>query len=242
MNETTVVQAKPAAESHYFTPEHDILMFNEHAYIKRMTACGFDAQQAESLAAEQGDLLNNLATRVDVDNINVSFDKVYMRFQDVDQRFVEIDLRFDQIDQRFVEIDLRFDQIDQRFVEIDQRFVEIDQRFVEIDLRFDQIDQRFVEIDQRFDQIDQRFVEIGQRFEKVEQSIEELRQEMKQEFTDIRQNMATKEELEEMRQNMVTKKDLDVAISNAKEDMAKWMVGQLILIVGFIFTLNKFTL
>ena len=48
MNETTVAQAKPAAESHYFTPEQDILMFNEHAYVKRMTACGFNEQQAEA--------------------------------------------------------------------------------------------------------------------------------------------------------------------------------------------------
>ncbi len=140
MNETTVAQAKPAAESHYFTPEHDILMFNEHAYVKRMTACGFNEQQAEALAAEQGDLLNNLATRADIKKIDRRFDKV------------------------------------------------------------------------------------------------------EQEIKDIRQNMATKEELEDIRQNMATKQDLDVAISHAKTDMAKWMVGQLILIVGFIFTLNKFVL
>ena len=31
-------------------------------------------------------------------------------------------------------------------------------------------------------------------------------------------------------------------MANNKTDMAKWMVGQLILIVGFIFTLNKFAL
>ena len=146
MNETTVAQAK-TAESHYFTPEHDILMFNEHAYVKRMTACGFNEQQAEALAAEQGDLLNNLATRADIEKIDRRFDKV------------------------------------------------------------------------------------------------------EQEIKDIRQNMATKEELEGIRQNMATKLDLDVAINrvkadmaNAKTDMAKWMVGQLILIVGFIFTLNKFVL
>ena len=48
MNETTVAQA---AETHYFTPEQDILMFNEHAYIKRMTACGFNEQQAEAPAS-----------------------------------------------------------------------------------------------------------------------------------------------------------------------------------------------
>ncbi len=72
---------------------------------------------------------------------------------------------------------------------------------------------------------------IDRRFDKVEQEIK-----------DIRQNMATKEELEDIRQNMATKQDLDVAISHAKTDMAKWMVGQLILIVGFIFTLNKFVL
>ena len=74
MNETTVAQAKQAAETHYYTLERDLLMFNNHAYIKRMTACGFNEKQAEGLAAEQGDLLNNLATRVDVDNINTSFE------------------------------------------------------------------------------------------------------------------------------------------------------------------------
>ncbi len=66
-------------------------MFNEHAYVKRMTACGFNEQQAEALAAEQGDLLNNLATRVDVDNINASFEKVYLRFDEVDKRFEKVE-------------------------------------------------------------------------------------------------------------------------------------------------------
>ena len=85
MNETTVAQAKPAAESHYFTPEQDILMFNEHAYIKRMTACGFNEQQAEALAAEQGDLLNNLATRADIKKIDRRFDKVEQEIKDIRQ-------------------------------------------------------------------------------------------------------------------------------------------------------------
>ncbi len=85
MNETTVAQAKPAAESHYCTPEQDILMFNEHAYIKRMTACGFNEQQAEALAAEQGDLLNNLATRADIKKIDRRFDKVEQEIKDIRQ-------------------------------------------------------------------------------------------------------------------------------------------------------------
>ena len=204
MNETTAVQAKPAAESHYFTPEHDILMFNEHAYIKRMTACGFDAQQAEALAAEQGDLLNNLATRVDVDNINASFDKVYMRCNGIDQRFEKVEQSIEELRQ-----------------EMKQEFTDIRQNMA----------------------TKEQLEEMRQNMATKEE-LEEMRQNMatKEELEEMRQNMATKEELEEMRQNMVTKKDLDVAISNAKEDMAKWMVGQLILIVGFIFTLNKFTL
>ena len=83
MNETTVAQAKPAAETHYFTPEQDILMFNEHAYVKRMTACGFNEQQAEALAAEQGDLLNNLATRADIKKIDRRFDKVEQELKQI---------------------------------------------------------------------------------------------------------------------------------------------------------------
>ncbi len=83
MNETTVAQAKPAVESHYFTPEQDILMFNEHAYVKRMTACGFNEQQAEALAAEQGDLLNNLATRADIEKIERRFDKVEQEIKEI---------------------------------------------------------------------------------------------------------------------------------------------------------------
>ena len=74
------------------------------------------------------------------------------------------------------------------------------------------INRRLDEFDQRFDEIDRRFNKVEQRLDKLEHNVEALRQE------------------------------IDVAISNAKEDMAKWMVGQLILIVGFIFTLNKFTL
>ncbi len=90
MNETTVAQAIPAAETHYFTPEQDILMFNEHAYVKRMTACGFNEQQAEALAAEQGDLLNNLATRADIKKIDRRFDEVDKRFEKIEQEIKDI--------------------------------------------------------------------------------------------------------------------------------------------------------
>ncbi len=179
MNETTVAQAKQAAETHYYTLERHLLMFNNHAYIKRMTACGFNEKQAEGLAAEQGDLLNNLATRVDVDNINTSFEKVY--------------LRFDEVDKRFEEVDQRFDEVDRRFEEVDQRFDEVDRRFEKVDKRFDEIDRRFEKVDQRFDVIDRRF-------EKVEQSIDTLRQEI----GDIRSNMATKQELDNAISNAKT--------------------------------------
>ena len=85
MNETTVAQVTQAAETHYFTPEQDILMFNEHAYVKRMTACGFNEQQAEALAAEQGDLLNNLATRADIKKIDQRFDTVERSVEELRQ-------------------------------------------------------------------------------------------------------------------------------------------------------------
>ena len=58
-----------AAAGHYQAVMKDALTFDSHGYVKRMTDGGFNEQQAETLAAEQGDLLSNLATRQDMEAI-----------------------------------------------------------------------------------------------------------------------------------------------------------------------------
>ena len=54
----------------------DTLVFDSHGYVKRMTDGGFNEQQAEALAAEQGDLLSNLATRQDMEAVREDIETI----------------------------------------------------------------------------------------------------------------------------------------------------------------------
>ena len=58
-----------ATTGHYRPVMKDTLVFDSHGYVKRMTDGGFNEHQAEALAAEQGDLLSNLATRQDMEAV-----------------------------------------------------------------------------------------------------------------------------------------------------------------------------
>ncbi len=65
----SVTKSAETTPGHYQALAKDRLIFDSHGYVKRMTDGGFNEQQAEALAAEQGDLLNNLATRQDIDGV-----------------------------------------------------------------------------------------------------------------------------------------------------------------------------
>ena len=65
----SVPKTTEAMPSHYQALVENKLIFDSHGYVKRMTDGGFNEQQAETLAAEQAELLNNLATRQDIDGV-----------------------------------------------------------------------------------------------------------------------------------------------------------------------------
>ena len=73
-----MTETKPigATAGPYQAVVKDTLIFDSHGYVKRMTDGGFNEQQAETLAAEQGDLLNNLATRRDIETVRDDLDIV----------------------------------------------------------------------------------------------------------------------------------------------------------------------
>ena len=73
-----MTETKPigATAGHYQAVEKDTLIFDSHEYVKRMTDGGFNEQQAETLAAEQGDLLSNLATRQDIETVRQDIETV----------------------------------------------------------------------------------------------------------------------------------------------------------------------
>ena len=66
MNET---RSTKVVVGHYQPATKDTLIFDSHGYVKRMTDGGFNEKQAAALAAEQADLLNNLATRQDIETV-----------------------------------------------------------------------------------------------------------------------------------------------------------------------------
>ena len=73
MTETKPIEA---AAGHYQAVMKDTLIFDSHGYVKRMTDGGFNEQQAETLAAEQADLLSNLATRQDIVTVRQDIETV----------------------------------------------------------------------------------------------------------------------------------------------------------------------
>ena len=73
MNET---RSTKAAVGHYQPATKDTLIFDSHGYVKRMTDGGFNEKQAAALAAEQADLLNNLATRQDIETVKDDLETV----------------------------------------------------------------------------------------------------------------------------------------------------------------------
>ena len=70
----SVSKSTKAAAGHYQALMKGRLIFDSHGYVKRMTSGGFNEQQAEALAAEQAELLSNLATRQDIDGLRNDFD------------------------------------------------------------------------------------------------------------------------------------------------------------------------
>ena len=72
----SVPESAKAATGHYQALMKGRLIFDSHGYVKRMTSGGFNEQQAEALAAEQAELLSNLATRQDMDGLRNDLDGV----------------------------------------------------------------------------------------------------------------------------------------------------------------------
>ena len=88
-----MTETKPigATAGHYQAVMKDTLVFDSHGYVKRMTDGGFDEQQAETLAAEQGDLLSNLATRQDIETVKGDLEVVKNDLEEVKKNMVTKD-------------------------------------------------------------------------------------------------------------------------------------------------------
>ena len=88
-----MTETKPigATAGHYQAVVKDTLIFDSHGYVKRMTDGGFNEQQAETLAAEQGDLLSNLATRQDIETVKDDLEVVKNDLEEVKKNMVTKD-------------------------------------------------------------------------------------------------------------------------------------------------------
>ena len=91
-----MTETKPigATAGHYQAVVKDTLIFDSHGYVKRMTDGGFNEQQAETLAAEQGDLLSNLATRQDIETVRQDIKAVRDNLEEIKKNMaIEDDLK-----------------------------------------------------------------------------------------------------------------------------------------------------
>ncbi len=114
--------------------------------------------------------LANMATKQDVQNAIDELASIIAETiaNPMEERFQKMDLKFEQIDERFDKMDERFEQIDERFIQIDKRFEQIDARFIQIDKRFDKIEIRFQQVDVRFQEIGIRLDSMNGRIGKLE--------------------------------------------------------------------------
>ena len=153
--------------------------------------------------------------RTEETNKSRSFEeRVFARFDAMDDRFRAIDERFDAVDKRFNAVDERFDAVDKRFNAVDERLNALDERLAGIDNRLDLIDGRveklesrqydtkpiweqalasIAETNQRLDETNRKLDGTNKRIdetnERMDRGFELLRNEMKTEFTAVRHEM-----------------------------------------------------
>ena len=85
-----VPKSTKATTGHYQALMKGRLIFDSHGYVKRMTGGGFNEQQAETLAAEQADLLSNLATRQDMEGLRGDMDGLRKDMKGVRDELAEV--------------------------------------------------------------------------------------------------------------------------------------------------------
>ncbi len=118
----------------------------------------------------------------------LTFEKVWLMFQETDKKFQELTERFRETDERFKETAERFKQTDEKFKQTDERFKQTDERFKQTDEKFKQTDEKFKQTDERFKEFEEKwdriFEESRKEFQKrVEENRREIR-EIKALFTD----------------------------------------------------------
>jgi hypothetical protein len=75
---------------------------------------------------DMSSLLEKLATKEDINRIDVRLDGMDARFDGIDARFDSMDVRLDSMDARFDGIDARFDSMDARIDGMDLRLAAIE--------------------------------------------------------------------------------------------------------------------
>jgi len=69
-------------------------------------------------------------------------ERVFARFDAIDNRFAATEARFDAIDRGFEGVDARFDAIDRRFEGVDARFDKLDSSIQDLDGRVERLEVR----------------------------------------------------------------------------------------------------
>jgi hypothetical protein len=110
---------------------------------------------------------------------NLSFEKVWLMFQETDKRFKETELRFQETDRKFQETDRKFQETDRKFQDTDRKFQETDRKFQDTEKGFKELELRFQETDRKFRDTDKMFKETELRFQETERMIHETSIELK---------------------------------------------------------------
>jgi chromosome segregation ATPase len=90
----------------------------------------------------------------------------------VSDYFNRVDIRFQQVDQQLGDLKQWTASADERFSSIDQRFEGVDRRFDAVDKRFEGLDQQLEGVDQRLEGLDQRLDGLDSKLDRVLAAVE----------------------------------------------------------------------
>jgi chromosome segregation ATPase len=116
----------------------------------------------------------------DTQNLNAgrSFEeRVFARFDSIDDRFDAVDAKFVAIDARFAAIDARFDAVDARFDAVDARFNTVDSAIRNLDSRIETLETRADETNTRLEKLEVRAYDTKPIWEQALKEIIEMRRE-----------------------------------------------------------------
>ncbi len=99
-------------------------------------------------------------------NNDLTFEKVWLLFQETDKKFQETDKKLQETERILIEM---FQETDKKFKETEKMFQETEKMFQETDKKFKETEKMFQETDKKFQETDKKFKETAKKLGQLEE-------------------------------------------------------------------------